>query len=124
MAPQTQTHQTEKLVKVAKEGFALLHEFYGCPRKSEGRLNPTAPTYSHRHYIYKNKQPYVYPGPKSSLSGSQSSIATRQLNSMVPKSLNMYILHFVPVVVLEACSLVYHAPASLPWLEERARVLY
>ncbi|KAK9182286.1 hypothetical protein WN944_025429 [Citrus x changshan-huyou] len=64
MARQTQTHQTEKLVKVAKEGFALLDEFYGSPRKFEGRLNPTKPTYNHHQFYYKNQQPHVYRGPQ------------------------------------------------------------
>ncbi|KAK9179299.1 hypothetical protein WN943_028498 [Citrus x changshan-huyou] len=47
MVPQTQTHQTDKLVKVAFEGFALLDEFYGRPRRSGGMLNSTTSTYDH-----------------------------------------------------------------------------
>lgn len=64
MAPQTQTHQKDKLVKAAKDGFALLDEFYGSPKKSGGRLNPTMPTYNHLQYNYKSQQPYVYRGPQ------------------------------------------------------------
>ena len=58
MVPQTQTHQTDKLVKVAFEGFALLDEFYGRPRRSGGMLNSTTSTYDHH-------QSYVCQGPQA-----------------------------------------------------------
>ncbi|KAK9182287.1 hypothetical protein WN944_025430 [Citrus x changshan-huyou] len=51
-------HNTDKLVKVALEGFALLDEFYGRPRRSGGMLNPTTSTYDHH-------QSYVYQGPQA-----------------------------------------------------------
>ncbi|KAK9179293.1 hypothetical protein WN943_028492 [Citrus x changshan-huyou] len=50
--------ETDKLVKVALEGFALLDEFYGRPRRSGGMLNSTTSTYDHH-------QSYVYQGPQA-----------------------------------------------------------
>lgn len=57
MAPPT--HQKDKLVQVGLEGFALLDEFYGCPKKSEGRL-PTAQEYDHQYQIHRQYHQYSY----------------------------------------------------------------
>ena len=46
-----QKHQKDKLVDVDLEGFALLDEFYGRPKKSGGRL-PTNQGYDHHQFNY------------------------------------------------------------------------
>ncbi|KAL9407736.1 hypothetical protein AB3S75_046307 [Citrus x aurantiifolia] len=57
MAPQK--HHKDKLVEVGLEGFALLDEFYGCPKKSGGRF-PTAQEYDRQYQIHHQYLQYNY----------------------------------------------------------------
>lgn len=58
----------DKLVKIGKEGFALLDEAYGRSKKPARSRVPTATTtqaYDHYHHQYYNNQlHYVYRGPQ------------------------------------------------------------
>ncbi|KAL9410253.1 hypothetical protein AB3S75_044089 [Citrus x aurantiifolia] len=58
MAPQER--QKDKLVEVGLEGFALLDEFYGCPKKSGGRLPTTHQGNDHQCQIHRQYHQYNY----------------------------------------------------------------
>ncbi|KAK9179295.1 hypothetical protein WN943_028494 [Citrus x changshan-huyou] len=47
-----QARQTDRLVRIGREGFDLLDELYGRPKKHGGKLPPTQ-SYNHHHQYTK-----------------------------------------------------------------------